>query len=151
MTIDFDELEPPIQGSGGQFFDGYGPDAVTGSWSSGGSEFNTNLFGPGFSYSNINNTTTPGFTNQWAAITGVDVSDGGNYALANTFFATAAVCHLPKKWHAESVFVTNSTFAYLSMENGDAFAKKFGGTDGNDPDFFKINFEVLVMSTPKVR
>jgi hypothetical protein len=34
--------------------------------------------------------------------------------------------------------VTNTTYAYLSMQNGDAFAKKFGGPSGNDPDWFKL-------------
>ena len=140
LTIDFDELNPPIQGNGGHYFDGYGADAVMGNWSSGDADFNTNMFGPGLSYSNINNITTPGFTNQWAAITGVDVSNGGNYALASTFTEDGAYINLPAGWQPDYVFVTNSTFAYISMENGDAFAKKFGGVDGNDPDFFTVTF-----------
>jgi len=36
------------------------------------------------------------------------------------------------------MYVTNTTYAYLSMRNGDQFAKKFGGTDGNDPDWLKL-------------
>ena len=36
--------------------------------------------------------------------------------------------------------ITNSTIAYRSMKNGDGFAKVFGGTTGNDPDFFKVRF-----------
>lgn len=35
-------------------------------------------------------------------------------------------------------YVTNTTYAYMSMKNGDSFAKKFGGTSGNDPDWFKL-------------
>lgn len=35
-------------------------------------------------------------------------------------------------------FITNSTIAYRSMQNGDGFAKKFGGASGNDPDYFRI-------------
>ena len=38
------------------------------------------------------------------------------------------------------MLVTNTTFAFLSMQNGDEFAKQFGGDDGNDPDFFKVTF-----------
>lgn len=34
--------------------------------------------------------------------------------------------------------VTNATYAALSMLNGDAFAKKFGGETGNDPDYFLL-------------
>src|SRR5690606_16841503 len=34
--------------------------------------------------------------------------------------------------------ITNSTYAYESMKQGDAFAKKFGGVGGNDEDWFKV-------------
>jgi hypothetical protein len=37
-----------------------------------------------------------------------------------------------------SFWYTNSTYAALSMKNGDAFAKKFGGPSGNDPDYFVL-------------
>ncbi len=39
------------------------------------------------------------------------------------------------------MFVTNSTYAALSMENGDAYAKKFGGADGTDPDWFLLTIK----------
>lgn len=35
-------------------------------------------------------------------------------------------------------YVTNSSYSYISMVEGDMFAKKFGGASGNDPDYFKI-------------
>jgi len=35
-------------------------------------------------------------------------------------------------------YVTNTTYAYWSINDGDAFSKKFGGEDGNDPDWFKL-------------
>ena len=38
----------------------------------------------------------------------------------------------------DGMYVTNGTYAYLSMLNGDAYAKKFGGVSGNDPDWFKL-------------
>ena len=41
----------------------------------------------------------------------------------------------------QTMRITNTTIAYRSMQNGDGFAKKFGGATGNDPDFFKITFE----------
>ena len=36
------------------------------------------------------------------------------------------------------MYVTNNTYAYYSIKDGDAFAKKFGGITGNDPDFFLL-------------
>jgi hypothetical protein len=43
-----------------------------------------------------------------------------------------------------SLEIANSTYAYNSIKNGDNFAKKFGGSTGNDADSFvlKINFFV---------
>ncbi|MDP2337269.1 MAG: DUF4465 domain-containing protein, partial [Bacteroidota bacterium] len=38
-------------------------------------------------------------------------------------------------------YVTNSTYAYLSMKNGDPFAKKFGGPSGNDNDWLILTIE----------
>jgi Domain of unknown function (DUF4465)/PEP-CTERM motif len=34
--------------------------------------------------------------------------------------------------------ISNTTYTGLSMQNGDAFAKKFGGVLGNDPDYLKL-------------
>ena len=36
-------------------------------------------------------------------------------------------------------YFTNTTYAYLSMRDGDGIAKKFGGVSGNDPDWFKLS------------
>lgn len=38
------------------------------------------------------------------------------------------------------LYISNSTIAYRSMQNGDFVAKKFGGVSGNDSDFFRITF-----------
>jgi hypothetical protein len=36
---------------------------------------------------------------------------------------------------------TNTTYAALSMRDGDAFSKRFGGATGSDPDFFRLLVE----------
>lgn len=38
----------------------------------------------------------------------------------------------------DGFYITNTNYAFKSMKNGDSFAKKFGGTSGNDPDWFKL-------------
>jgi len=38
-------------------------------------------------------------------------------------------------------YITNTTYAYNSMRDGDSIAKKFGGTNGTDPDFFKLEIQ----------
>lgn len=95
-------------------------------------------FGPSVTLSNVNDTTTPGFENQYAAITGTGtgVGGGGTYAVA----FDAAYVDLPSGTTPDSVRLTNTTYAALSMRDGDSFAKKFGGASGLDPDFFKVTF-----------
>jgi hypothetical protein len=143
-VVDFNELSLGAN----SYFDGYGSGAVNGSWSSQSVSFPTATFGPGWSYSNVNNTTTPGFGNQWAVITGTGLGGSGNYALTAggpqvdaTFESQAAIINLPIGMKADSFYVTNTTYAYLSMRDGDTFAKKLGGVSGNDPDYFKATFQ----------
>src|SRR5207249_4062813 len=42
-----------------------------------------------------------------------------------------------------SARIANTTYAALSMLNGDSFAKKFGGASGNDPDYFLLTITGL--------
>jgi hypothetical protein len=98
----------------------------------------------GWSYSNTTDTTTPGFTNQYSAITGSGF-DGpnSNYAVAFTFNPGDAYINLPTGTTPKSIRITNTTYAVQSMLNGDQFAKKFGGVSGNDPDFFLLTITGL--------
>jgi hypothetical protein len=120
----------------------------TNGWSSGGVQFGNSYnssfggFWNGFSYSNVVNTTTPGFTNQYAAFSsgspGAGAGGSNNYAVA--YSGSQAFFNLPTNMQLSSVAVNNTTYAALSMQNGDSFAKKFGGASGNDPDFFRVTF-----------
>lgn len=119
-----------------------GPTTSVNTFTSGGLSFGNRFtadyggYWSGFSISNVNNTTTPGFTNQYAAITGTGSGGGGNYAV---FYSSSTnFIDLPAGTAPVSVDITNTTYAALSMKNGDSFAKKFGGTTGNDPDYFKL-------------
>ena len=38
----------------------------------------------------------------------------------------------------DGLYVTNNNYAYYSMLNGDAFAKKFGGGSSDDEDWFLL-------------
>lgn len=126
-TIDFDELNPADRPA-------YGDAGNTG-FSSGGATFNTQQWS-GWTYSDVNDTTTAGYANQYAAYTGTDVSGSGNYAIASG----SSNVDLPAGQTAQSVRVTNTTYAALSMLNGDSFAKAFGGESGDDPDYFDVIF-----------
>ncbi len=96
----------------------------------------------GFAYSNVKNDTTAGFSNQYAAIPASGVFHSSKYAVA---YAYSPVSLKLTGELAGSVlkglYVTNSTYAALSMEYGDAYAKKFGGADGTDPDWFLLTIK----------
>lgn len=114
-------------------------------WNYGGVEFENSFtaFDGGFTFiqgwarSNVNDVTTPGFGNQYAAISGTGIGGAGFYALG---FGSGSSFDLPAGEQAQSVQVTNTTFAALSMQLGDSFAKPFGGDAGSDPDLFEVIF-----------
>ncbi|PLW93174.1 MAG: hypothetical protein C0592_06890 [Marinilabiliales bacterium] len=106
----------------------------------------------GFSYSNMRDDSTIGYANQYSAISagGMYAPDSGgtNYVvswvspdwMSPTFDPLAnEVSWTDTSQHIVSGFyVTNSTWAYLAMLNGDGVSKQFGGTSGNDPDYYKL-------------
>lgn len=91
----------------------------------------------GFAYSNITDTTTSGMAGQYNAIVGSGESSSSNYAISYIWAGPPAVT-LDTAGVVDSLYVTNNNFAYYSMLNGDAFAKKFGGSSGNDEDWFLL-------------
>jgi hypothetical protein len=91
----------------------------------------------GFSVSNMKDTTTAGYQNQYSAITAGGVAGSGNYAVV--YCPSVLKMQFEPAAEVTGFNVTNSTYAYLTMCNGDEFgAKIFGGTEGTDPDYFKL-------------
>ena len=90
----------------------------------------------GFVPSTKQDKVTTGITNQYSAITG----SGHN---SNTYAVVFGSGNVKLSGNAagktvKGFNITNTTYAYFSMKNGDAFAKKFGGTNGSDPDYFYV-------------
>ncbi|MEE4285824.1 MAG: DUF4465 domain-containing protein, partial [Mariniphaga sp.] len=89
----------------------------------------------GFAASSVTDNQTPGWGNQYSAIP-------GEGALESPAYAVSYVSGYSEIEFEPTVvagfYVTNSTYSYWSMKNGDDFSKKFGGKSGNDPDWFKI-------------
>ena len=104
----------------------------------------------GFAYSNMIDTTTVGYTNQFSAITGGGVNGSSNYAVAYTSMMSGQATQTYNGYttgdYAQVVngfYVTNTTYAYLSMLYGDSSAKAFGGDDGTDADWFLLTIYAL--------
>lgn len=113
-------------------------------WSVDGFEFSNRTtfvgFWSGWAYSNTTDSSTAGFANEHSAAPGGGSNGAGGVASGETYalaFDGGAVFNLPKGALLQSVDWTNGTYPFLSMANGDTFAKKFGGATGTDPDFFR--------------
>jgi len=93
----------------------------------------------GWAISATTDTETPGFTNDLSAITGEGYDGSNTYAVSYVFGGSSIVLEDAAAGGVVSGFyITNSTYAYLSMLEGDNVAKKFGGETGDDPDYFLL-------------
>jgi len=96
----------------------------------------------GWAISATTDTQTPGFNNQYSAIAGEGAEGSTAYAVNFSFGPNIIrLTEDSRGGKVNGLFLTNSTYAYLSMRDGDAFAKRFGGETGDDPDFFKVTIK----------
>lgn len=107
------------------------------------SDFGGGCCWQGFAYSQTTDASTPGFANQYSAIAGSGASGSATYGVAYTGGAVGVQGLVSRIAFAEpvsllGVALTNTTYTALSMRDGDGFAKKFGGANGDDPDFFTL-------------
>ena len=100
-------------------------------------DFDWDYWSGGFIYSNSTDVTTAGYTNDFSAYTGMGGNGSQNYAVnygGGIDFGTEKMIG--------SIQLTNTTYAALSMKDGDSFGKVFGspndaqgnpdGTNGED-------------------
>jgi hypothetical protein len=96
----------------------------------------------GWGYSQMSDTTTPGVGNQYSAMPGSGASGSATYGVAFTAGgapqAETSRITFDQPVSLVEAALTNTTYAALSMRDGDSFAKKFGGTSGDDPDYFLL-------------
>lgn len=89
----------------------------------------------GFVYSNKTDTTLDGFDAQYNAIAGNGARGSKIYAVAyaSDFATGPPTVTFNKEQRITGVYVTNTNYAFYSMRDGDAFAKKF-----TEEDWFKL-------------
>jgi hypothetical protein len=93
----------------------------------------------GFAASTMEDTVTGNYSNPYSVISGSGADGSPSYGVnyGSGYFllkGNATGKQLQGAW------LNNNTYAFKSMLNGDAFSKKFGGSDGNNPDFFRLIF-----------
>ena len=93
----------------------------------------------GFCYSNLNDTETAGYGNQYSVFN--STNEGNIFAV---FYQgmNDATASFPsgESFTLKSIKVCNATYTAKSIIDGDDYAKKFGGETGTDPDYLKVIF-----------
>jgi len=98
------------------------------------------------------NITAGDVANQFNSAAGGDIDENGNYSvifdsnsggmnMGPDYTISFNLSNFPNGRTISGCYITNNTYGTTSMKDGDGFAKKFGGIDGNDPDWFKITAE----------
>ncbi len=116
-----------------------------GGFESGGAQFN-NLFDDtygvyweGFSYSNTTDTTTNSYTNDSSAIVGYGEGNSTIYGVAyQGFMNSVPTISFENEGPVSSCYITNTTYAYLAIQDGNSPATIFGGATGDEPDYFLL-------------
>lgn len=114
----------------------------------------------GWAISNVTDNTTVGWANQFSAITGSDYNSGTQYGIC---YATSWNNHRVFTTFSDAVVldhmvITNTTYAYYAMLDGDDFSKPFGADtnaqgiiDGtNGEDWFKLTIYGLGLDSVTV-
>jgi hypothetical protein len=148
-TIDFEDVGANLPIAGNLYYSGQSALPGPTDFGSGGASFHNEFtdFGggccwQGFAYSQTTDTTTSGPANQYSAFPGSGAGGSPTYGVGFTGGADGgggiSTIDFGGEVSLGGAWITNTTWAVLSMQNGDAFAKKFGGVSGNDPDWMEL-------------
>lgn len=128
-TVDFESVALPPSG----YINNSGGFTIDGNFFNNEYEFDEEWnmeFWAGWAVTNHDDATTPGFGNQYSAITGTGAGGSSQYAIAfdGGEFGGAYI-DIADGQLAHSMDVTNTTYTYLSITEGDSFTPAFGNGD----------------------
>lgn len=96
-------------------------------------------FWGGFTVSNHTDLSQVSMNAQYTAVAGEGYDGSAQYAVAYAMGAQTEASTLDGSSHTVTgCYVTNNLWAYQNMLEGDYTATPFGGTTGDDPDWFKL-------------
>jgi len=109
----------------------------------------------GFAYSNVAvnidtiTTAASDYSYQYNSAAGKGASGSNTFGMCYTgSAATIRLQGFASGHEVYGMYVTNSAYSYLSMKYGDAFGKKFGGSTGTDPDWFRLTIRGWYQGVP---
>lgn len=92
----------------------------------------------GWAYSNMIDTVTEGTGNMYAARPGEGAQNSQIYAIGKQN-SRIVLTGESKGKALEGMYISNTTYTALSMQNGDQFGKQFGGESGEEKDWCKLS------------
>ncbi|HPQ99719.1 MAG TPA: DUF4465 domain-containing protein [Saprospiraceae bacterium] len=98
----------------------------------------------GWAISTMRDTLTASYINQYSCIAGGGAQGSTHYAVAYHYGESIIRLNDTSGLGASiaGFWVNNTTYTYLSMRDGDAFSKRFGGETGEDPDYLRLTFRI---------
>ena len=110
---------------------------ISGDWNF--TSYYSSYYWGGFTVTNHTDLTQSGMDAQYTAIAGEGHDGSVQYATAYTMGTLTQVTATDGSLQTVSgCYVTNNVWAYQNMLEGDYSATPFGGSTGNDPDWFKL-------------
>jgi hypothetical protein len=148
LEIDFEDVGTNLPIDGELYYDG--ADGAGGFVSRGAhfsnvfTDTGSYTFWEGWAYSQMSDTTTPGFGNQYSAFPGGGAGGSATYGVGfpgSDGAGGITTITFASERTLDGGYFTNTTYAALIMLNGDGFgfAKRFGGTSGDDPDWLLLS------------
>lgn len=89
----------------------------------------------GVAFSKQTDNSLQGIEGQFVAMPGEGADGTATYAIMN---GADTISFEEGEVDVQSIQLSNNAYAYSIIKNGNQFAKKFGGVDGNDADYFKV-------------
>lgn len=103
--------------------------------------FGFSFWSYGFAYSNKTDSVNGNYGNQYSSITADGYGGSSQYTVVwgehNNVYLNGAAKGKPVK----GFYITNSTYTYKTIRDGNMFSKKFGGTSGNDSDWYMLTIK----------
>lgn len=108
-------------------------------WTNSYTDYGDYVFWNGFACSNTTDITTADYSNEFSAISGSGYGDSANYGVAYVLdTATMEIIDAKEGVQLDGFYVTNTTVSYQYLLNGNQFGDPFGGTTGDEEDWFLL-------------
>ena len=146
LEIDFEDVGANLP-IGGTYYYYDGADGAGGFVSRGAQFSNTFTdFGggccwEGWAYSQMSDSSTPGFGNQYSAFPGAGASGSATYGVGypgSSGSGGITTITFASERTLDGAYFANTTYAALSMLDGDMFTDPFGGPGGDEPDWLLL-------------